>query len=322
MNILNKKMLALAIMTSTIMSLPAHALQMTAQNSWTLASGSTVTTDTDTASSGSVDVLDGASDTSGNSIFYHTYGNQSGNFGSRSSGEGDFDISGQYDFSEDYVAAGGTAFFDFTVIPGEINVFGLLNGQEQLSASYSLEIFVNNSNVWSSGVSINSDAATGSTFTYSGESINGVETTDGYYWGTFTEQLDLGTFTAGEIINISYSLKTDAFGNISDTSSCGSSNNPLDGDGIGDGIDGIEEPALAIFDGGVDGEVGGIRIGDGGYNSTCGAIARIGDPNGLSQPGANTFNVTGATAVSVPEPGILALLASGLFGIALVRRRV
>jgi len=284
------------------LSTPSLALEISATAHWELDQvGGAGSPDIDgPAASGAVDVLGSDTDTTGNNIFYHTYGGDNGVFGSRSSGEGSYEVDGQYSFRETYTASGGAAAFSFEIIPGEIETStsgSPLIGGDELFASYALEIFLNGSRIWNSAAEI-LEMSTGVNLDKTGTDIGGVQSGGRYAWGTYNETLDLGNFASGETLEISFDLTTDAYGILNNTAGCF-------GNGESEEDEGVAPLAVAATDEG----------------SCGGSIARIGDPNSLT--GGNTFVVTGVNpgTGAMPSPGGAALLVAGLAGLRLRRLR-
>ena len=285
------------IRTASLIALPfalmaltpaAHALSMTAENSWSFDGGATTFLDSDgPASSGTVDVLASQASATG-SVFYHTYGNDTGNFGSRSSGAGLFDIGGEYSFEESYAAS--TTSFGFHVVPGELafSNSSSFTGTEYLTASYFLDIMLNGTSIWSSGATLEQTGSSVSLINQVGTSLGSY--TAGSYQYTMNDFIgtlalnSFGAFNTSGFNTINYVLTTAASSNISD---CSISTGGVDADGN-------HNPDVAG-----NGSSGGSVV-------CAGAIARIGDPFGVN---------------SVPEPGTIALLGLGIAGLAFCRRR-
>lgn len=241
-----------------------------------------------------VDILAGDFSPFGD-IFYHTYGNASGNFGSRVSGSGEFDITSTFSFEDTFTNLSGISqdyFFDFSIIPGVISTSELqLAVPGSLFSSYDIDVTLTTTSgttsIFDSAASITTDLV-GSTFNETGTSLGGMLFDSSYVWDEYSASLGLGSFIAGEVFSINYILTTTASGDIP----------------FGSG-------PVCGFDGG---EGGDFEGGEGG----CSAVARSGDPFGLNA--GNTFT-TSSQPTSVPEPGVLLLMGAGLMGMVGTRRK-
>ena len=255
--------------------------------------------DSDGPSATSVDILDGAFSSTGD-IFYHTYGNASGVFGSRVSGFGEFEITSSFSFEKNYTNLTGISqdyFFDFSIIPGGINtsILDSLVSVGTLFSSFEIEVILTTANdsvsIFNSAASITTDF-TGSVFTETGTSLGGSLFDNSYVWNEYTASISLGSFSANEEFAINYILTTQSSSDIALSSEvCGSN-------GGGEQEFEEEEP----------GEVG------------CMAAARSGDPFGLN--GGNTFTTSMQPTSLVPEPNVLLLMGVGLLGAMAGRRKI
>jgi len=284
----------------------AWSMAIEANVEWTLGGVPPAASDTDgPAATGSVDVLDGDTDTSNNSVFYHTYGNTTGTFGSRVSGGGTYDIDGIFTFAETFIATSSAPTFLFEIIPGQIDArqyYGAtatdMPGGEEVRAGYEIEVRLDGGSIWSSfGEVWVDDGGTHTHFT--GTSIGGSLTLDpggtfaSYSWSVFNGNVALGTFTPGDSFLLEYDLRTFSSANT-------------DADGC--------------TDGGIGGDPGrpGQPTEPGTLGSGCGAgIAQSGDPFSFSNSSAASIS----GAVPAPAPATLGLLSAGLAGIGALRRR-
>lgn len=286
-----KRNIFVAALALAIIAPATQALEIKAEMAGTI-DGGMFPTDTHVAASGNVDVIGGTTSTS-SSVFYHTYGNDAGNFGSRVSGTGEYDITGIFSYKDTITNASGSASaydFDFTVIPGEISLSGAPTGLEFLMAEYSIDIRVNGATIWDSSANIYKDATT-STFTDSGTFSLGGAYSDSasyssYMWGVYTDTVALGVLGVGDSLDFEYILTSHAAGTC-----------------FGGGVSG--------FDG-----VGGT---DGG--GSCGSIARSGDPFNFGTTDPGSINTGNIKVNQVSEPGSLALMGLGLLGAISARRR-
>ncbi len=223
------QVLALAAMLATLSSGAAHAVDVTvtsmaATGYYKLGADTAVNLlDENTAPSlfSSVDVLEFTS-SGGNSAGLHSYGDTTGNFGSRSSGGGVYDVTGGYSIGLHIANNGANAQrinFGFHITPGYIQngLIGFGTGKF-VEAGISFNIQQNTGSgfgsIWSTSGSLLSNAG-GTTFTmlqsdssinlFSGSGPN--RTVDGK---TFT--LDLGVLNAGSSMDLMYDIRSYAKG--------------------------------------------------------------------------------------------------------------
>lgn len=293
--------------------------------------------------SGSVDVLafpDLTAFESRTNAVLHSYGSSSGNFGSRSSGQGVYDVTGSFLIVQTVTnlsSVAQNATFNFHITPGMLqNQLGSPLGTGNfVSAGIKFNVQVNGAPVWGSQASLTS-TSTGTSFTASGDI--GLYTGAGTYYSIdgVDRSVDLGVIGAGQSIELSYRL--DSFAKGSSVA----------------GVDHVE-PAYAytvpdqwvnVCNGGYGGYGGGygcvLTFQPAGtytvpehivYGQVSGSHASSGDPfkidltdgspifgfNGALPPGANTGTVTFTAAV--PEPGTWALMMGGLGVLGFMARR-
>ncbi len=314
----HKKWLISGIATSLMLAtVPVQAATIKAEVDWKLAGipGATSPHISGPATSGSVDVLAGDNDTSGNNVFYHTYGDVTGNFGSRVSGNGNYDINGLFTYKDTFVNPNpfpSPATFTFTIIPGELSAYispsyTPTSGQG-LFARYEIDIRLNGTSIWDSSAKLQYDGGT-NTFSFADtgtHSLGGTlspltpTTSYSYFFGPVTTTISLGTFAPGETKLFEYDLKTIATGNLP-TTCTGSSN----------GGGNPNEP---------NGQVGNFATGPdngtGGDVPCGGSTARSGDPFHPNFPSGSppgTITVTGVVSTTtIPESSnLLSLLVLG-----------
>jgi len=303
----NKLAIALIIAVSAP---TAQALEIKADVSGSVGASSPVAfSDIDgPAASGSVDVLGSVVGSSTlSNVFYHTYGNDSGNFGSRVSGNGTYDITGTFSYKDTITNTSGVTQaynFDFTVIPGEIAISGLVPAVsgDFLMAEYTIDILVGGLSIWDSAAKIENNAglfAFNDSGTHSlGGTLSSTTSFSAYAWDTYVGSTSLGVLADGASLDFEYILTSHAAGNLDCLSVT-----------YEDGFDGVHPGGNAA--GGID------RFGE--MAGTCGSIARSGDPFNFN--GDPISNSSGVTATTVPEPSSLALFGLGLTGFVAARRR-
>jgi hypothetical protein len=242
------------------------------------------------------------------SAFFHTYGSvlpNSVTFGSRTSGQRQYDLTSPYRLRQDFTVLGSgpqTFVFSFVVDNGELSAHcAPCTGGG--SANYTIDIGVDGVAVAGGhGQGQLTVATDGSTvLTHSGLALNGLAasgTTTGPAgsvsvddtWNPTAFNLLLGTFVAGSSHTLSYDLVTMATGDFLLDTVCNT----------------VQAAAIGTL-----GAIGG----------TCGlgnTTARSGDPFVLPATG---IAGAGLHPQSVPEPASYALMGLGLSALVLSRRR-
>ena len=213
------KVLALAaVLASASATAQATVDSMLASGSYQLGSGPLLSQTSAYPSSNPVDVV--AFPTSGaNQAVYHSYGSTSGNFGSRSSGNGVYDVSSAFNIAETITnnsLVAQAATFNFFITPGMLGNFinSPLTGAEFVSSGINFDILRNGSSVWSSAATLTSNAV-GTTFTATGDV--GLYSGAGTYYtiNGVSRSINLGILNPSESINLSYTLASFAVGNSS-----------------------------------------------------------------------------------------------------------
>jgi hypothetical protein len=282
-------------------------------------------------SSGSpnVDVLD-FSNSGLNSAGLHSYGSDSGNFGSRSSGSGVYNVNGMFRISETITnssAIAQNATFNFFITPGLISneIGSALTGSNQVSAGLNFDIKRNGSSIWGSSATLTSNAG-GTTYTTTGDA--GLYSGAGTYYSVAgaSRSVDLGVINAGQSITLSYEMSSFANG----LSVAGPDRF-------------VPEVTYHVPGQWVDSCWGECGYGDGGYGGpmieyiaahdvtvpaytvpgvASGSHASSGDPfnidwsngraNFSGQPTADPFGSSVTFTAAVPEPSEYALMLAGL----------
>jgi PEP-CTERM motif len=280
-----------------------------------------------------------------NSAFTHSFGSTTGNFGSRSSGVGIYDVAGAFKIVQTVTNTSSeaqNAKFNFFISPGLLsNNLGsaAFKDGDFIKAGLGFDLRRDGAQIWGSTgllqTSFGSPTAfstTGDNSLYSGSGsqivIKGV-----------SKSVDLGVINAGESITLSYELTSFAQGHslpdgertvppmtytVPDTwvnVTCGG------GYGYGGGYGCIPGPQLRP---GYTFTVPGYTI----YNTPSSSFSGAGDPftidfygnpkyttNGVVPPGV-LQGISWSAVAAVPEPGTWALMLAGMVGIgALARRR-
>lgn len=230
-------------------ALQAHAdttvTSMVATGNWALDGGSTVNLISSYPGTTNPDVLEFPWFESGSAAGLHSYGDLSGNFGSRSSGLGVYDVGGSFRITLDITnttASAANAKFNFYITPGmltndiggagnggvvEVQLLTLaapatdavagttagaaLTGSQFVEAGIGFNIQRNGASVWGSQATLRTDA-TGTTFASSGTDLYaGSGAYRSIAGGAY--EVDLGVINAGETVQLSYEIVTLARGN-------------------------------------------------------------------------------------------------------------
>lgn len=217
------KPLAASIGLSLLLAGAAQAAtQVSATASYTLGGGSTyeLADPASGTSNGNVDVLSFPNDyLTNSSAGIHTYGGPDGNFGSRSSGYGYYDVTGLFTLTQSVTNTSATAqhaIFNFYITPGllqnDVRSDLSRNSAYYVAAGIKFDIKRDGSSVWTSGATLRTDAG-GTTYTQTGTNIYTQTGATMYDVGGGHYSVDLGVVNAGASISLQYNLSTFANGN-------------------------------------------------------------------------------------------------------------
>jgi hypothetical protein len=194
----------------------AQVSAMAASGSYALNGGPAVVLSDVYPPNSSVDVLSFPSDGSSNAGL-HSYGSTSGNFGSRSSGFGVYQVSGGFNLVETVTntsAVAQSATFTFSITPGMLqnSIGSALGSGQYVEAGLQFTLTKGGTPVWTSSAKLRSDEF-GTTPTFGGDTSLYAGSGTLYNVLGVTREIDLGVINAGESIELSYELTTFANGN-------------------------------------------------------------------------------------------------------------
>ena len=151
-----------------------------------------------------------------NNAGLHSYGSTTGNFGSRSSGAGVYDVTGSFKIVQTITndtGAAKNAVFNFYITPGALinSIYSPLSGSSFVSSGLKFDLKRNGTAVWGSDAKLTSNSA-GTTFNLTGDNLY---SGGGAYYAVAgaAKSIDLGVLNAGESVDISYELQSFAKGN-------------------------------------------------------------------------------------------------------------
>jgi PEP-CTERM motif len=166
-------------------------------------------------SSSHVDVLNFPSQGSSSGL-NHAYGSTAGNFGSRSSGSGVYDLSASFHIAEtvtNNTAVVQNAIFNFNITPGMLmNTTTSMTGAEFVKAGIAFDIKRDGNTIWNSQAQLLTDT-TGTTFTSSGTNLYSMSNPLYYQIAGGAYSVNLGTLNPGQSLSLDYVLSTLAQGN-------------------------------------------------------------------------------------------------------------
>ena len=198
----------------------AQVNSMVASGSYTLGTDPTVALSASYPGSNPVDVGNFLSDSTGlNSAGLHDYGSLDGNFGSRSSGYGVYQIKGGFKLVETITntsAVAQSATFTFSITPGMLQnqVGSSLTGNQYVAAGLSFNLSANGNTVWNSSASLRTDASNGGNAQFSASGDTSLFSGSGSMYNVLgvSRSIDLGVINAGQSMQLSYELDTFANG--------------------------------------------------------------------------------------------------------------
>jgi hypothetical protein len=272
---------------------PARADVYTASTSFT--AGSNSPGGFTLSLSNTVNIYPSDSDPAGNNVFGHVYGGANNvPWGSRSSGQGTYTITGTFDGKTSLTNTSTSTIdyvLDFLITEGQLAVMVPPGATGSQSASLTVSLLEDGVSKfgYSSSMSVSGPTAT-PMFTESGATLNPAGATkssgNGYYsWGDYIGSVDLGFLAPSQTVTLEFTATSMATG--TSPGGCQQTSNGY----------------------------GGFNCAGLGYG-----LARFGDPNSANGGGPFVAFVPGAVANPVPEPAALAALGAGLAALTGLRR--
>ncbi len=222
--------LSVAIMTGIPISTQAAIIEMYTESTYSMGVGAASTLSDGPKTTGWVDVLK-FENSGSNSIGLHSYGSDVGDFGSRSSGAGVYDVTGLFRIKERLTNTSGaaaSASFSFNITPGLLSneIRTTLGTNEFVEAAISFQVIATRSSapanpqtVWFSSASLVSTESLMGQFSASGDDTNFYVVNPFYGQGfhydvqSFSKSLDLGLLNPGETLDLTYQIRSSARGN-------------------------------------------------------------------------------------------------------------
>ena len=152
-----------------------------------------------------------------NSAGLHSYGSPTGNFGSRSSGYGVYDVTGSFRMEQtikNTSLIAQNAIFNFFITPGQLSsdIGTALSGSEFLTSGLKFDIRRDGVFKWGSSATLSSNAS-GTTFLTGGDSSLYSGSGTYYTVNGVHRSVDLGVLNASESLTLSYQLDSFVGGN-------------------------------------------------------------------------------------------------------------
>jgi hypothetical protein len=152
------------------------------------------------------------------SAVHHSYGSVDGNFGSRSSGNGVYNVMGSFTIVQTFTntsALAQQATFNFEITPGSLSNFigSGFGGTQFVSAGIKFDIKKDGSSIWGSQAILTTMGTGGTTYTQTGANLYTPGSSPLYYSiNGGSNAIDLGVINAGASFTLTYELSTFANG--------------------------------------------------------------------------------------------------------------
>jgi PEP-CTERM motif len=280
----------------------------------------------------------------------HSYGSTTGNFGSRSSGSGIYDVTGSFKIVQSFTnttTSAGRADFNFYITPGMLATYAgsaALTDAQFVKAGISFDVKLTRtsstgltSTVFGSAATLQTNAA-GTTYLATGDTTLYTGAGTSYTIKGGEQSVNLGVINAGETIDLSYELKTFASG----VSSTGQgvyvppTTYVVPAHWVSNCYVATDTPSLAASEECLPTYVPERVVNVDGYTTSpgtpSGSHANAGDPFSINLDGTPNYNAgnrwvepagfTGGVVLApVPEPGTWGLMALGLGAVGFAARK-